>query len=99
MNLADVHGHRSRSRAAYYAIANELVANQILRGTASYTDVVTVIEMRDMATVNQEIFLEPVTWMLHNKIVDLADEPLRGKGNGNYIPALKLASKILEAND
>jgi len=26
MNNADVHGHRSRSRGAYYAVANELIA-------------------------------------------------------------------------
>jgi len=52
MNKGDVPGHRSRSRAAYYSIANELVAGQILRGTISYTDVVTLIEMRDGAVVS-----------------------------------------------
>jgi hypothetical protein len=30
MKKGDVSGHRSRSRAAYYAIANELVASQII---------------------------------------------------------------------
>jgi hypothetical protein len=62
-----------------------------MRGTTSYTDVVTLIEMRNDSTVSSEIFFEPVTWALHNKIVDLADKPLRGKGDGNYIPALKKA--------
>jgi len=51
--------------------------------------------MRTDATVNPEIFFEPITWALHNKIVDLADEPLRGRGHGNYIPALKEAYNLL----
>ena len=59
--------------------------------------------MGDEATVSPEIYFEPVTWALHNKIVDLADEPLRGKGDGNYIPALQeafnqLVSQKLDEN-
>ena len=54
--------------------------------------------MRDEAVISPEIFYEPVTWALHNKIVDLANEPLRGKGNGNYIPALRLALETLVSN-
>ena len=91
MNQADVHGHRSRSRGAYYAIANEMIAVPLVKGHVSYTDVVTVIEMRDEATFNPQIVMEPVTMALHNKIVDLANEPNRGKGHGNYVPALNLA--------
>jgi len=60
-----------------------------MRGTVSHTDVVTLIEMGDEATVSPEIYLEPMTWALHNKVVDLADEPLRAWGDGNYIPALE----------
>ena len=58
---------------------------------------VTLIEMRDEAIISPEIYYEPVTWALHNKIVDLADEPHRSKGNGNYIPALKKAFDALMA--
>jgi hypothetical protein len=57
--------------------------------------VVTLIEMCGEATVNPEIYFEPITWILHNKIVDLADEPLRARGDGNYIPALQKAFDIL----
>jgi hypothetical protein len=46
--------------------------------------------MRGEATISPEIYFEPVTWALHNKIVDLADEPLRARGDGNYIPAIEL---------
>ncbi|KAJ1401931.1 kinase-like domain-containing protein, partial [Ochromonadaceae sp. CCMP2298] len=61
----------------------------------SFTDVVTVIEMRDGAVVT--IDKEPITWELHNKIVDLADEPLRAGGQGNYLPALQMSSKVLRS--
>lgn len=73
MNLADVHGHRSRSRGAYYAIANEMIAVPLVKDHVSFTDVVTVIEMGDEAKLNPEIVMEPVTMALYNKIVDLAD--------------------------
>ena len=95
MNEADVHGHRSRSRGAYYAIANEMIATPLLSGQVSFTDVVTVIEMRTEAAINTQIYMEPVSWTLYNKIVDLANETDRGKGHGNYIPALNLAFKTL----
>ena len=68
-----------------------------MRGTVSHTDVVTLIEMGDGATVNPEIYFEPMTWALHNKVVDLADEPLRPWGDGNYIPALKQAFKTFKS--
>lgn len=95
MNQSDVHGHRSRSRGAYYAIANEMIAQPLLGGHVSFTDVVTIIEMRDEAAINPEIYMDPVTWELHNKVVQLAKEPLRAKGNGNYKPALQLACNTL----
>jgi len=43
--------------------------------------------------------MEPCTWLLHNKLVDLANEPLRGKGHGNYYPSLDKAFDILNSFD
>lgn len=97
MNNGDVMGHRTRSRSAYYQIANEMIAGPLLKEHLSFTDVVTVIEMREDAVVT--INMEPCTWELHNKLVDLANEPLRGKGHGNYYPALLEALKILSSTD
>jgi hypothetical protein len=91
MNQADFHWHRSRSRGAYYAIANEMIAVPLVKRHVSCTDVVTVIDMRDEATLNPTIVMEPVTMVLYNTIVDLENEPLRGKGHGNYVPALNSA--------
>ncbi|KAJ1443761.1 kinase-like domain-containing protein [Ochromonadaceae sp. CCMP2298] len=95
MKNGDVVGHRSRSRGAYYTIANEMIAQPLLRDQISFTDVVTVIEMRDGAVVT--IDKEPITWELHNKIVDLANEPLRARGQGNYLPALQKSSEVLHS--
>lgn len=69
-----------------------MIAEPLMNGIVSYTDLVTVIEMRGDAAVCQDIYLEPITWDLYNKIVDLVNEPLRARGDGNYIPALKLAA-------
>jgi hypothetical protein len=93
MKKCDVVGHISRSRGAYYTIANEMIAQPLLRDQISFTDVVTVIEMRGDAVVTVD--KEPITWELHNKIVDLANEPLRAGGQGNYLPALKMANTVL----
>ena len=96
MNQSDVMGHRSRSRCLFYTIANEMIAAPLIRGVMSYTDVVTVIEMRTTASIVNGIYMEPITWELHNKIVALASEEqsLRGKGHGNYIPAIEMVQSI-----
>ena len=99
MNEGDVMGHRSRSRCAYYAIANEMIAQLLIKDQVCYTDIVTIIEMRGEATINETIYKEPVTWKLYNKLVELSQQPLRGKGHGNYIPALIKASEVLSSSD
>ena len=99
MNKGDIMGHRSRSRGAYYTIASEMIAQPLLRYLTSFTDVVSIIEMRDDAVLNHNIYMEPITWELHNKIVDLAEVPLSGKGHGNYLPALVKAYEILNQTD
>jgi hypothetical protein len=101
MNNSDIMGHRSRSRGVFYTIANEMIAKPLLKDILSYTDVVTLIEMRTESNVHSGLYMEPVTWDLHNKFVRLAgeDQALRGRGQGNYIPAIKLAFDILGEND
>ncbi len=97
MKNSDIMGHRSRSRGAFYTLASELIAQPLMRDQLSFTDVVTIIEMRDTAEIIT--FEEPMTWELHNKIVDLADDPLRPARHGNYLPALRLATKALSVNN
>eukprot|EP01038_Epipyxis_sp_PR26KG_P011609 gene11609-15547_t len=60
MKKSDMNGHRTRSRGVYYALAEEFIANHlpplesncnIGGGDTTYTDVVTLIEMRLTPTV------------------------------------------------
>ena len=96
MKKADVPGHRTRSRAVFYSIANEVVAAPLVANLVSFTDVVTLIEMRENATVNVLIDQEPMTWLLFNKFVDLANDQFRGRGHGNYLPAIEAAGGIFQ---
>jgi hypothetical protein len=95
MKNSDVMGHRSRSRGAYYTIANEMIAQPLINHQISFTDVVSIVEMRDEAVVT--LLKEPVTWELHNKLVDLADDSLSAQGQGNYLPALSKAFEVLHS--
>eukprot|EP01041_Mallomonas_annulata_P009129 gene9129-18910_t len=102
MNESDMNGHRTRSRGVYYNLAEEMVAprlhpiellGSIFSGVSTtYTDVVTLIEMRDGATIVFE--KEPVSWILYNKFVALAVNN-GASSHGNYFPSIKLAFQIL----
>lgn len=87
MRNSDVPNQRSRSRAVYYTLANDMVLVPLRNKILSYTDVVTIIEMRDNAEVIWN--MEPVSIALYNRLVDLT---LKGMGKigglGNYIPSL-----------
>jgi len=90
MKKADVPNHRSRSRAVYYTLANDMVLVPLRNNILSYTDVVTIIEMRDDAHVI--CYMEPVSIYLYNKLVDLTLKDIRDiGGQGNYILSLRRA--------
>jgi hypothetical protein len=99
MKTSDVDGHRSRSHAAYYTIATEFIARRLSSGAdrdanaAALTDVVSIIEMRDTSHV---VFKhEPMSWVLHNKIVDHRSRH-RPSSHGHYIPSVSEACKLLK---
>jgi hypothetical protein len=75
MKKSDVPGHRTRSRAVYYTIAMEMISKPLHQNLNSFTDVITIIEMRGDSKVI--ILMEPITWNLYNKIVQLADKPIK----------------------
>lgn len=103
MMRSDVPGHRNRSRCVFYNIAMEIISAPLLANLVSFTDVVTVIQMRDTAQVIVD--KEPVSWSLFNLFVELAEQATadarrpsrerRARGPGNFIPALELASSIV----
>lgn len=100
MRKSDMNGHSSRFRAAYYSLAEEYIAKLIRsNSTFSGTDVVTLIEMRDDATVVFE--LEPISWVLYNRFVDLAlgGKQSSARSHGNFQPSLFKAFELLKKYD
>jgi len=103
MKKSDMDGHKRRDRGVYYNLAEEFCAPQLnslecesIGGNLlTYTDVVTLIEMRDGPTVIFEH--EPITWLLYNKFVRLSQD-LTAKSHGNYYPSMLLAFDKLEKN-
>jgi hypothetical protein len=101
MNKSDMNAHKTRSHGVYYNIAEEYIAEN-LRPIASglfdgknttFTDVITLIEMRDVPTVVFE--REPITWILYNTIVVLANRN-DTRNHGNYYRSLSKAFEILD---
>ena len=87
MRNADVPNQRSRSRAVYFTLANDMVLVPLRNNILSYTDVMTIIEMRDDAHVI--CYMEPVSIALYNILVDLTLKDIKDiGGQGNYIPSL-----------
>ena len=72
-----------------------------MAGMPSFTIVVTVVQMRGDAEIIVDA--EPMTWILFNQLVELADQAARdasggrerGGGGGSFIPALKMAAEVL----
>jgi hypothetical protein len=67
MKTHDVADFKNRSEAAYGTIALELLGKRLDGGHTRPTDVVSVIEMSDTASVLWE--REPITNVLYNKFV------------------------------
>eukprot|EP01035_Chromulina_nebulosa_P026959 gene26959-35373_t len=103
MSMADMNGHRSRARGVYYTIAEDVISvrlhppefGKIGGDNTTFTDVVTLIEMRSGATVVFE--REPISWQLYNRFCSLREEQLT-KQHGNYYPSFQSAFSILRAH-
>jgi hypothetical protein len=108
MATHDINLHRDRSTAAYSNLALEFCAEQLFAGSSNNKDVVSLVEFRHKPKV---VFKrEPMSWVLYNKIIDRRDraqaptflgrqaaksELLLGCHEGNYLPALEAAEKLL----
>jgi hypothetical protein len=101
MRKSDINGHRTRAEAVYYAIAEEYLALELDESSigglggklTSFTDVVSVIEMRESPTIVLD--REPMSWVLYNKIVDLAGNN-NSKCHGMYYASLECAFEMLQ---
>ena len=101
MRKSDMNGHRYRYRGVYYCLAEDFVAVQLsptgepasISKVNSFTDVVTLIEMRETPSIVFEF--EPITWILYNKFVELSGIN-DSKSHGKFYPAMTEAFKCLE---
>ena len=113
MLTSDVDGHLTRARGAYYLLAEEYMSSCLhpldcdtLGGdNMRYTDVVSLVEMRDGATIIFE--REPISWIMYNKFVELAaasdnkyNKGCAGgcRGHGNYFESVDAALKLLSTH-
>ena len=103
MSKADMNGHKSRARGVYYTIAEDVISvrlhdpefGKIGGDNTTFTDVVTLIEMRNEATIVFE--REPISWQLYNRFCSLRDQQ-DTKQHGNYYPSFASAFNILRAH-
>ena len=96
MKKADMNGYKTRARGVYFNLAEEFIAarlhpveNGMMSGVNTrFTDVVTLIEMRDRPTVVFEA--EPIGWNLYNLFVEraLAND---ASNHGNYLQSVESA--------
>jgi hypothetical protein len=97
MRRDDVNGAKCRSDGVWMALARDYVQKPLEMKTRSKTDVISVIVMKDEATVLLKY--EPTDWVLYNKLIDLREwTQLRPSGPGNYMPALEKAERLLKKN-
>ena len=97
MRRDDVNGAKCRSDAVWLSLARDYVKQQLDSRQASVEDLVSVVIMKDTADI--ALILEPMDWILYNKLVDLREwTELRPSGPGHYMPALEAAEKILAFN-
>ena len=92
MRITDVAGGATRSDAVWLTLATDFVASQLETKQAKATDVVSIVGMNQVGTLLVD--RQPTDWILFNRLIGLlhTEEP---KSDGNYLPALKMAEKIL----
>ena len=96
MNTSDMWGTRNRLQSVWFSVAVDYLAERLENGNASFTDVVSIIEMGEHPTV---VCKEaPTTWILYNKIVQFYNRWTPPKGHGYFLPSLNSAKKLLNRN-
>jgi hypothetical protein len=101
-----IHLYRDSQNAAFSMAALEFVAEQLFNKTAVNSDLISLVNFSQTASVSIE--REPIDWPVYNKLLShrnfqkfaerqlspYEDEALAGS---NYLPALQKASDLLEA--
>ncbi|KAL3919188.1 MAG: hypothetical protein SGILL_003880 [Bacillariaceae sp.] len=93
----DVDGARCRLDGVWTSLARDYVQLQLEKKTCSLFDVVSVIAMKQKATVLVEC--EPMSYILYNKLVSFRDwDVVKPQDHGFYMPAMKEAARLLSIN-
>ena len=79
----------------WVCLALEFVARQLEKNEARSTDVFSLVSMSTEDSVL--ISRKPMDWLLFNEIVGLL-RSLKPAGDGNYLPALDAAERLLMSN-
>eukprot|EP00457_Paulinella_chromatophora_P002415 gb/GEZN01002420.1/.p1 GENE.gb/GEZN01002420.1/~~gb/GEZN01002420.1/.p1 ORF type:complete len:691 (+),score=61.79 gb/GEZN01002420.1/:91-2073(+) len=93
MKTCDVDHFKTRSQAVFGTMALDWVGKQLDFGEAKATDVVSLIEFGDAASVVIE--REPLTNVLYNKLAQKRLDA-RPRGHGHFLPALDAARVLLD---
>ena len=95
MRKTDATSGATRSDLVWLCLAIDCIGKRLKSGEVSSRDYFTLIELGSKG--NYLIRQHPYNWILYNKIIDM----LRNRspiGEGNYLPAIKLAEKALLSN-
>lgn len=96
MRKTDATNGVTRSDLVWLCLAIDCIGKRLKSGEATSRDYFSLIELgsKGKCLVEQH----PMDWILYNSIIDM----LRNRqpiGDGNYLPAIKLAEKILQVNN
>mgnify|MGYP001202668777 FL=1 len=95
MRNTDVESGATRSDAVWITLALTWVQDEILAGTRTSTDVLSLVSMRNDSELIVDA--EPVDWLLFNKLIVLLRTSMPGEGDV-YSQAIDLAEKCLMRN-
>lgn len=99
MRIDDVDGARCRSDAVWTSLARDGVQAAIESGSASITDIVSVVAMIDNEATTV-LRCDPTDWILFNMLLEFGEwDTIRPEGPGCYIPAIKEAFSLLDRYD
>jgi Mg-chelatase subunit ChlD len=96
MRNSDVIGARTRLAAVWYSLARDFIQSRIESGQAGLKDALSVVLMRNDATLHPVLHNVPTTWKTYNEFMTIYKEgTLQPGGHGCFQPAIQLAEKIL----
>lgn len=96
MRASDMWGTRNRLQSVWFSVAIDYIAERLENGSASITDVVSIVEMGEYPTVVCEE--APTSWILYNEIVTFYKRSSPPQGNGYFLPSLTIAEELLNRN-